>query len=122
MSTTESPEPHELREYHRKLCDEIARIDRDARKLGRDPAIVAPHYRQLCSELKTATQKIMRLVYVVEILGGGRPPRRMEGLFDRLQAESFVDSFNAGSVGTDIRAVAKELTEDVNLARHTRRA
>ena len=48
-------------EQHRKLCEEIARIDRDARKLGRDPAIVEPHYRQLCSELKKATQRIMRL-------------------------------------------------------------
>jgi hypothetical protein len=61
MSSTESPEPHELRKLHQKLCEEIARIDCDARKLGRDPAIVAPHYRQLCSELKTTTQKIMRL-------------------------------------------------------------
>jgi hypothetical protein len=62
MFEKETSEQHdELRERHQKLCEEIARIDRDARKLGRDPAIVAPHYRQLCNELKTATQKIMRL-------------------------------------------------------------
>jgi hypothetical protein len=52
-------------------------------------------------------------LYIVEIIGGGRPARRMEGIFNRRQAETFVNSFNAGSVGTDIKAVAKELSEDV---------